>query len=310
MKILLVGGAGYVGGSVYDEVSKNKKNKIIVYDNLLYEDLYLKNCRFVYGDVRERKKLKPLLKWADVVVWMAAIVGDGACEINRSETIEINEKSVKWLANNFDKKIIYFSTCSVYGAQDNILDENSPTNPLSLYALTKLRCEKILRNKKAIIFRLGTLFGIGDIFSRVRMDLVLNVLVAKGFKEKKIFVFGGKQFRPLLHVKDVGRAVNLSLKSNKYGIYNLKLKNMKIIDLAEIILKKMPYINLKRVNTPFQDTRNYRVSDTKAQKNLKFYAKYSVEYGINQILNLVKENRIKDINLEKFINQSYLKKKI
>ena len=76
MKILLVGGAGYVGGSVYDEVSKNKKNKIIVYDNLLYEDLYLKNCRFVYGDVRERKKLKPLLKWADVVVWMAAIVGD------------------------------------------------------------------------------------------------------------------------------------------------------------------------------------------------------------------------------------------
>ena len=121
------------------------------------------------------------------------------------------------------KKIVFFSTCSVYGAQDDILNETSPTDPLSVYASTKLEAEKILSDKNALIFRLGTLFGIGDSYSRIRMDLVVNVLTAKAINDKKLTVFGGRQFRPLLHVKDAARVIEESIRSENKGIYNLKV---------------------------------------------------------------------------------------
>ena len=122
--ILLVGGAGYVGGAISSELCKKNYN-LRVYDNLLYEDTYLKDIDFIYGDIRDKKKLKEQLNWADIVIWMAAIVGDGACDVDRENTIDINQKSVLWLSKNYDGKIIFFSTCSVYGAQNGILDENS-----------------------------------------------------------------------------------------------------------------------------------------------------------------------------------------
>ena len=121
----------------------------------------------------------------------------------------------------------------MYGAQDDILNEDSPTDPLSVYASTKLEAEKILKEKDALIFRLGTLFGVGDSYSRIRMDLVVNVLTAKAINDKKLTVFGGRQFRPLLHVKDAARVIEESIRSKNTGIYNLHLENTKIIDLAE-----------------------------------------------------------------------------
>ena len=102
-----------------------------------------------YGDIREEKKLKKLFKKYDAVIWAAALVGDGACNINPRLTNKLNYDSVKFLKKNFKGKIIFFSTCSVYGAQNNILNEKSPTNPLSLYALTKLKSEKILKDTNA-----------------------------------------------------------------------------------------------------------------------------------------------------------------
>ena len=143
MKILVVGGAGYVGGTVTDLLMQNPDNKIIVYDALLYESMYQKNVQFVYGDIRDFKLLKKYLEWADKVVWMAALVGDGACSINPLITKQINLDTVQYLADNFDGKIIFFSTCSVYGAQDDLLNENSSTDPLSVYASTKLGAEKM-----------------------------------------------------------------------------------------------------------------------------------------------------------------------
>ena len=226
MKVLIVGGAGYVGGAVTDLLKENSNNEIIVYDILLYESLFQKKVEFINGDIRNYTLLKKYLDWADCVVWMAALVGDGACSINPLITKQINCDTVKFLANNFNGKIIFFSTCSVYGAQDDVLNENSPTDPLSVYASTKLEAEKILLNKNALIFRLGTLFGIGDSYSRIRMDLVVNVLTAKAINEKKLTVFGGRQFRPLLHVKDAARVIEESILSSNVGIYNLHLENI------------------------------------------------------------------------------------
>ena len=162
MKILVVGGAGYVGGAVTDLLKENPENEIIVYDILLYESLFQKDVEFINGDIRNYSLLKKYLDWADSVVWMAALVGDGACGINPLITKEINCDTVRFLADNFSGKIVFFSTCSVYGAQDDILNEDSPTDPLSVYASTKLEAEKILKEKDALIFRLGTLFGVGD----------------------------------------------------------------------------------------------------------------------------------------------------
>lgn len=306
MRVLIVGGAGYVGGVVTDEFIKNNDD-VIVYDNLTYEESFRKNCQFVFGDVRDKKKLKKFLKWADQVVWMAALVGDGACSINPKITFDINSNSVKFLSKNFNKKIIFFSTCSVYGEQTDIINEDSKLNPLSFYAKSKIIAEKYLHKKKAFIFRLGTLFGIGDNYSRVRMDLAVNTLTAKAFFEKQLTIFGGEQYRPLLHVRDAARAIIHASKSKEYGTYDLAYKNYKIIDLGYEIKKFFKNkVKIKKISMKFQDTRNYRVQCKKMRKIFKFKPKYSVKFGIQEVFNLLKQNRIKNINNPRFTNQKYL----
>jgi nucleoside-diphosphate-sugar epimerase len=135
MKVLVVGGAGYVGGAVTDILGETG-HKFRVYDALLYEESYRKPVDFVYGDIRDTKNLSPHLKWADAVVWLAALVGDGACALHPDVTLEINQSSVEWLTKNFKGRIIFLSTCSVYGAQDGTLNEESAVKPLSVYAST------------------------------------------------------------------------------------------------------------------------------------------------------------------------------
>jgi nucleoside-diphosphate-sugar epimerase len=265
----------------------------------------MKNQEFVFGDIRDRKKLKEQLKWADAVVWLAAIVGDGACALNPALTKEINQESVKWLSENFDGRIIFMSTCSVYGARDGVLDESSPTNPLSVYAATKLEAESYLKDKNAIIFRLGTLFGLGDQFSRIRLDLVVNTLTARAISEGKLTVFGGEQYRPLLHVKDAAEAILLALESNQTGIFNLHKDNMRILDLAKLV-KKHVKCELEIVETSFEDSRNYRASSEKARHLLGFNPLHSVEDGIVEVKILLENKRIKDLNDPRYSNQGFL----
>jgi nucleoside-diphosphate-sugar epimerase len=305
MKILIVGGAGYVGGVVTDLLIKNKYN-VTVYDSLLYEDQYMKDCSFILGDVRDESKLKGLFNKFDTVVWIAALVGDGACNIDPKLTNEINFKSVEFLSQNFNGRIVFFSTCSVYGAQNQLLNENSPVNPLSLYASTKLKAENALKNKNAIIFRLGTLFGLSDKFARLRMDLVVNTLTAKAFIENKINVFGGEQYRPLLHVRDAAKAIHESISSKEVGIFNLSLDNFKIIDIANAIKDHFPNLEILIEDIPFQDTRNYRVDNSKSLNLLNFKADILLLDGIKEIKKLLMETRIKDINNPRYTNQKYL----
>ncbi len=306
MKVLVVGGAGYVGGVIVDLLLSKKSYEVTVYDNLLYEESYRKECKFVYGDIRDTNFYKSNLNKYHAIVWLAALVGDGACSINPGITDDINFQTLKKLCKIYKKRIIFISTCSVYGAQDGILDENSSVNPLSHYASSKLKCEKILKQKNSIIFRLGTLFGVSDNYSRIRMDLVVNTLSAKAFFEKKMSVFGGEQYRPLLHVKDVARAIEVALKSNKKGIYNLSYKNMKIIDIAKEIQKYFKNTKIIKTKIKFQDARNYKVKNDKAFKELSFKAIYNLKYGIEELKKLLLEKRIKNFNDPRYTNQKYL----
>ncbi|RDX33023.1 SDR family oxidoreductase [Candidatus Actinomarina sp. HD9-500m-PIT-SAG01] len=306
MKILVVGGAGYVGGGIVDNLSQYYE--VTVYDSLIYETSYRKKVNFILGDIRDTKKLNNILKDFDVVVWLAALVGDGACAINPDLTNEINSESVKNLVENFDKKIIFLSTCSVYGAQDGVLTESSPTNPLSEYASSKLKAEEYLKDSNSLIFRLGTLFGISDEFSRVRLDLVVNILTAKALIDKKISVFGGEQWRPLLHVNDVSNAISHCLKTDVSGIYNLHHKNYRIIDIAREIENKVKDVEVEVTPMSFEDARNYQVSSQKLFDETGFDASIELINGVNEIYDLIFDNRIKDITDPRYSNQNFLKK--
>jgi nucleoside-diphosphate-sugar epimerase len=306
MKILVVGGAGYVGGGIVDKLSQ--EHEVTVYDSLIYETSYRKKVNFILGDIRDTTKINNILDGFDVVVWLAALVGDGACAINPDLTYEINSESVKNLVENFDKRIIFLSTCSVYGAQEGVLTEDSGTNPLSEYASSKLKAEEYLKDSDALIFRLGTLFGLSDEFSRVRLDLVVNILTAKALIDKKISVFGGEQWRPLLHVNDVSNAISHCLKTDVSGIYNLHHKNYRIIDIAREIENKVKDVELEVTPMSFEDARNYQVSSQKLLDETGFEASIELINGINEIYDLIFHNRIKDITDPRYSNQNFLQK--
>ena len=305
MNVLIVGGAGYVGGAVTDLLAESG-HRFRVYDALLYEEIYRKPLDFVYGDIRDHGRLLPHLKWADAVVWLAALVGDGACALHPEVTVELNQEAVKWLTRNFNRRILFMSTCSVYGAQDSELNENSPVNPLSVYAATKLGAEKYLEDKNAAVFRLGTLFGVGDLFSRLRLDLVVNVLTVRAFMQGKVTVFGGDQFRPLLHVRDVAHAVVAALETNQTGIYNLNRQNVRIIDLAYQVRNHFPDMKIETTEMHFQDARNYRVSSAKAGQELGFRPRYSIDDGIEEIKELLTSRRLRDVDNPRYTNQQFL----
>lgn len=305
--VLVVGGAGYIGGAVTDILTRGQYNQR-VYDNLLYDESYRKPVDFVQGDILDTKKLTPHLKWADCVIWLAAIVGDGACKLDEILTLKVNQESVKWLAQHFDGRIIYTSTCSVYGAaQKRLLSETSQTNPLSLYASTKLNSEKYLQRKNAMILRLGTLFGVSDHFARIRMDLVVNLMTARAFATHQIGVFGGEQYRPLVHVKDVGKVICNEINSKTKGIYNISSENVNMIELANRIKKFFPKLTVIRTSSPVEDTRDYRVSTKKAQKELLFEPTFSVDYGIQELIDLLSSGRVKDLNNIRYSNMLFLK---
>ena len=306
MNILVVGGAGYVGGGIVDTLKQN--HSVTVYDSLIYEESYRKDVDFVNGDIRDTDKLLPLLDSADAVIWLAALVGDGACAINPNLTFEINSESVKFLVENFKKRIVFLSTCSVYGAQEGLLDENSSVNPLSEYASSKVQAEEYLSGTNSIIFRLGTLFGISDEFSRIRLDLVVNILVTKALTEGKLTVFGGDQWRPLLHVTDVANAINHTLDSEVTGIFNLHYKNYKIIDIANAIVDKIPNASIETTPMKFQDARNYQVSSDKLFQESGFKAEVELITGVDEVYDLISSNRIKNVNHIRYSNQNFLEK--
>ncbi|TRZ64522.1 MAG: NAD(P)-dependent oxidoreductase [Spirochaetia bacterium] len=306
IKVLVVGGAGYIGGAVTDFLAK-RNIPFTVYDNLLYEQHYLKPVDFVYGDIRDTEKLKKLLKDYTHVIWLAAIVGDAACQVRPELTVTINQESVRWLAENYDGRIVFASTCSVYGKNEGELDENSQLNPLSLYAETKREAEKILANKNALIFRLGTVFGVSDSYSRLRMDLVVNYMTASAVTKGKLSVFGGTQWRPLIHVLNVAEAMAYNVDKSLKGIYNLSTVNYQIKDLAKEV-SEITGCKIEYTPQEFEDQRNYHVSVKKAENAglLNFEKVFTVSDGVKQIYDLVSSGRVKYIENDVYSNEKHI----
>lgn len=294
-KVLLIGGAGYIGGLTTDILLK-QGHRVTIYDNLLYESRYLKGVDFIYGDIRETDRIAEISKDYDVVVVMAALVGDPACGVNPNLAEEINFIAVKDLCGSIpvNKHIVFMSTCSVYGAQDGILNEDSPTSPLSVYASTKLAAEEYVVNRGGTVFRLGTVFGLGDEHSRIRLDLVVNVLAMKAFLYHDITINGGEQWRPIIAVKDIALYVSEAVEAQQAGIFIISYKNTTMKQLGEEIAAYIPATQIKYVDIPFQDARNYRVDNSKALRIFNHKPIVTVENEVRKMVKIFEENRVKD----------------
>jgi len=306
-KILILGGCGYIGGLTCDTLIKNGFD-VTVYDNLLYEERFLKNVNFIYGDIRDTSKIVGITNDFDVIVMMAALVGDPACSVNENLTNEINFKAIKNLCEKIpsEKHVIFMSTCSVYGAQDGILNENSPTNPLSSYASTKLMSEKFVLGRGGTIFRLGTVFGLGDDFSRIRMDLVVNILTMRAVKNGKISINGGEQWRPIISVIDIAEYVCEACKFEYEGVFILAKENVIIKDLGKRVAKLVPNTKINYTEISFQDARNYKVDNQKSLNTFKYRPKVTVEDEVKRMLKMFDENRIKNPEDNIYHNGNFL----
>lgn len=309
-KVLLVGGAGYIGGLTCDYLIKDGFD-VTVYDNLLYENRFLKEIPFIYGDIRDTEKLHKVSEDYDVIVLMAALVGDPACSVDPLLTEEINYKAIKEFCNVVSPKkhLIFMSTCSVYGSQEGLLDENSPTDPLSSYALTKLKAEKHILELGGTVFRLGTVFGLGDTYSRLRMDLVVNVLTMKAVKTGQITINGGEQWRPIIAVKDIAGYVTEACRERYEGIFILCKENVVIRELGEKIANLVPNTSVSYVDISFQDARNYMVDNSKAIETFKYKPSVSVEDEVGRMIKLFTENRIENPEDKVYHNGAFLKNK-
>jgi nucleoside-diphosphate-sugar epimerase len=308
MKVLVVGGAGYIGGAV-TELLLAEQIPFCVYDSLLYEAHYLKRVDFIRGDVRDTSKLCRLIKNFTHVIWLAAIVGDGACEVNPELTVDVNQRAVQWLATNYHGRIVFTSTCSVYGQDEDEVTEESRLLPLSLYAKTKAAAELFLRDENSLVFRLGTAFGVSDTYSRPRMDLALNYMTANALTKGELSVFGGTQWRPLVHVKDIAQAIVHNLERPVRGVYNLAAQNLQIKDLAAII-RRMTGCKVNFTEQKFQDDRNYHVSTRKALRDEIFnpHTMRMVEDGVREISEVVTLGRIKQTENDVYFNVRHAQK--
>jgi nucleoside-diphosphate-sugar epimerase/GT2 family glycosyltransferase len=309
-KVLVCGGAGYIGGLTCDYLIRDGFD-VTIYDNLLYEPRFLKKIPFIYGDIRDTEKLLDASKNFDVIVLMSALVGDPACSVDPILTEEINHTSIKNFCNRIesDKHLIFMSTCSVYGAQEGELDEQSNTNPLSSYAKTKLAAEKYILDLGGTVFRLGTVFGIGDTYSRLRMDLVVNVLTMRAIKYGKIVINGGDQWRPIISVSDIADYICEAVKYKHTGIYILSKENVIVRELGERIVKIIPDTKITYTEISFQDARNYKVNNTKSLNVFGHKPKITVEEEVSRMIKIFKENRIQNLEDELYNNGLYLKNK-
>lgn len=307
--ILILGGVGYIGGHTVNEFLNSDYYDLTVYDNLSFERNYLKKVKFIYGDIRDYKKLKSIINNYDVVINLAGIVGDPACQANKELAYDVNVRAVDWLAENYKGYLFSMSTCSVYGMNDKLLDENSETNPLSWYALNKLESENILKNKhnNFCMFRLGTVYGMADALCRMRFDLVVNVLSIKAANNETITVFGGDQWRPLIHVEDIATAIKAAVDNRVTGIYNLVDDNWKIADLARAIAKIGGGSDIVYNDVPFQDTRNYKVSGDKFLKLKIWKPQKKLELCVSEMISLIKENRFSNVYDSVYYNAQFMK---
>jgi len=295
-KVLVTGGAGYIGSVLVDSLI-NRKYDVTVVDNLMYKQTsltqycHLPNFKFVKGDVRDWNMMKPLVDEADIIIPLACIVGMPACKKYPELTQDTNQTAIEWLARNTrdDQKIIFPTTNSGYGiGQDGIhCTEETPLKPISLYGVTKVKAEEaLLQRGNAVTFRLATVFGMSP---RMRLDLLVNDFTYKAFKDKYIVLFESHFKRNFIHIRDVIKAFLFAIdrfdqmKGKAYNV-GLSTANISKKELCEAIKQFIPdfYIAESEINED-PDKRNYIVSNAKLE-SLGWMPSFSLKDGIQELL--------------------------
>ena len=313
MKILIVGGGGYVGSVVSKYLSKFDQLSITVIDNFIYHNqntnvflnhnrINLLKCRF--EDFNFEKNFK-----YDVVIFFAGLVGDPITKNYPILSIKINENSIikfisKLYTYNFDK-FIFISTCSNYGLmpENTLATEESPLKPLSLYAKSKVKIENFLLDNKSnnfskTILRFSTAFGLSD---RMRLDLTVNQFIYEAKIKKELLVYDADTWRPYCHLNDfaetIFHVITLDNSLIKNQVFNVGLDENNST-------KRMLVDKIKNLNFDFKciysengnDPRNYRVSFKKINQVLGFIPKYNLEYGFEEINNWLNKMKSQKIN--------------
>tara|TARA_Y100000741_G_scaffold362140_1_gene347374 strand:- start:1513 stop:2451 length:939 start_codon:yes stop_codon:yes gene_type:complete len=308
-KVLITGGAGYIGSMLATELL-NDNHKVTIIDLMKYDKgslnhLYFhKNFKLINEDIRNIKIMKKLVSSHEFIIPLAALVGAPLCEKYKKEAIDINYKAIKNLTKMMTSrnKIIYLTTNSGYGIgeKNKYCDENSPLKPISLYGRTKCDSEaEVMSNvKNHICFRLATVFGFSY---RMRSDLLVNNFVYTAIKKKKLTIFEPHFRRNFIHIRDVVEGIKYSMKNFnklKSNVYNLGLSSANIskLMLAKKIKKQIKSLKIQIVtNMKDPDKRDYFVSNKKIEKK-GFKAKISLDVGIKELINLFKVDNKKVIN--------------
>ncbi|RLI78910.1 SDR family NAD-dependent epimerase/dehydratase [Archaeoglobales archaeon] len=309
MKVLVTGGAGYIG-SVLIPMLLERGYKIKCLDRFffgketLYEVMGDPNLELIKDDIRWFDP--SILRGVDAVIDLAALSNDPTGELDPFKTMDINYKGRVRVANLAKKygveKYILASSCSVYGFQDEIVNENSPTNPLTTYAKANLMAEKetlpLADDKFCVtVLRQATVYGLSP---RMRFDLAINGMVLGFYKHGKIPIMrDGTQWRPFVHIKDTSKAFIMVLELSpdvvNKEVYNVGSndQNVQIMPLAKLIAESIgiPF-NFEWYGSP--DKRSYRVDFTKIKKSLGFKPKFTPKDGAREVYDALVEGKVTD----------------
>ena len=320
-KILITGAAGYIG-SVLTRQLLNKNYKVRGVDILFFGGESLldifnhPNFEFIKGDVRQENFIEQILDGVTDVVHLAAIVGDPACSKQPELAKQINWEASKLLFDRSEErginKFIFASTCSNYGKMegDGFLNEDSPLNPVSLYAELKVKFEKYLLESpindkfSPTALRFSTVYGLSP---RMRFDLTVNEFIRDAAFNNFLEIFGEQFWRPYCHVDDLAKSCVTVLEAPsekvKKNVFNVgdSSQNYQKKMIAEEILKLIPSANIKYIQKS-EDPRDYRVDFSKIKKTLNYSITKKVPDGLSEIYKVLKDGIISDTYSPKYKN--------
>ena len=295
-KVLVTGGAGYVGSVMVAELLRHG-HRVTVLDNLVHRQQSLLACcanrrfEFVKGDICDEGLVKGLLPRFDVVVLLAAVVGAPACSLNPRLAKSVNRDANVNVAKNISRSqmVLYPNTNSGYGIgeKDSMCTEDSPLRPLSLYAETKVEVESVLLDSgNAVSFRLATVFGVSP---RMRLDLLVNDFTFRACRDGYIVLFQGHFRRNFVHVRDVARVFLFGVEN--YGrmtgkAYNVGLSSANLTkrELCDRIAEQVPGLHVHEADIGDDpDKRDYIVSNDRIE-SLGWYPEHTLDEGIAELV--------------------------